>query len=137
MAVNHHEFSEFSGDAQAFPYAIVDGVYLPSIAGHTHHAAGLATGRPGKQHVSGAPDARGTGGGAFDRQDHCRPAGGGGHEVQTASRGGLPELLVRGGGQLEPGGPAADSVFGPPSELRIDRKSTRLNSSHLGISYAV
>src|SRR5205814_9182286 len=32
------------------------------------------------------------------------------------------------------GGPA--DHFVPPSEVPLDRKSTRLNSSHLGISYA-
>src|ERR1035438_4158874 len=117
MAVNHHELSDLSGDAQALPYAIVDRVCLPASAGHTDHSAGPGTGRPGSQHVSGAPDARGTGGGALDRQDHCRAAGGDGHEVQTAEDGGFPELLVRGCGQLEPGDPAAEPGARTPPAL--------------------
>src|SRR5438477_6583050 len=30
-----------------------------------------------------------------------------------------------------------ERLFGVPSDLRADRKSTRLNSSHMSISYAV
>src|SRR5947199_9983985 len=43
-------------------------------------------------------------------------------------------------GSLQIGEPSGGFLFGEPSEgfLQIgDRKSTRLNSSHLGISYAV
>src|SRR5258705_1446104 len=41
-------------------------------------------------------------------------------------------------GQLEilPPTSVANRIARPPLELRRDRKSTRLNSSHLGISYA-
>src|SRR5437899_8906824 len=45
---------------------------------------------------------------------------------------GRPQLLVRG----NPGAQIAEARC-PAAETAPDRKSTRLNSSHLGISYAV
>src|SRR5262245_63285107 len=45
---------------------------------------------------------------------------------------------VRGKSRNPPGAPRPQQrARGAPEKLREDRKSTRLNSSHLGISYAV
>src|ERR1039458_10710586 len=50
--------------------------------------------------------------------------------------GGFVHFLASQGDQIQAGGPVG---FPPPPGQRFigDRKSTRLNSSHLGISYAV
>src|SRR5258705_8068639 len=66
------------------------------------------------------------------RSGECPP----GRKVPRAIAGGL--LLHTGGGSdaLQPtGGPEPDCAGF--ADALIDRKSTRLNSSHLGISYAV
>src|ERR1035437_7265755 len=105
MVVSPYELSDSFEHAQGLPYAIVDRVCRPAGARHTDYPAGTRVGGAGGQYVSGPPDARGTAGGAVDRQDYCGPAGSHGDEVQAAEGG--------------------------------DRKSTRLNSSHANISYAV
>src|ERR1035441_7212144 len=39
--------------------------------------------------------------------------------------------------EIDPIGPAFEFNWGAVANVQLDRKSTRLNSSHLGISYAV
>src|SRR3712207_7712565 len=58
-----------------------------------------------------------------------RYPGGGGHVVRRPGHGGLP----RRGGR----GPRRGAVTGRTRDEAEDRKSTRLNSSHANISYAV
>src|SRR3712207_8623964 len=61
------------------------------------------------------------------------PAGDGGHVIDPSG-----ERTDEAGGPLSDGATAPVAV-GPPEldQLRRDRKSTRLNSSHANISYAV
>src|SRR5437899_4425627 len=49
----------------------------------------------------------------------------------------LPISVVARGGSGEPGDRPRGGARARPTGRRRDRKSTRLNSSHLGISYAV
>src|SRR5690606_41946849 len=81
--------------------------------------------------------------GAVQRALHCFPTRRS-SDLETAPRGdrpGAPSALRRGPVGCRCG--ARSRSFGPPSltrpaqALRLDRKSTRLNSSHVKISYAV
>src|SRR5437870_10926281 len=49
----------------------------------------------------------------------------------------LQELAVLGEARLRPVAQREQRLLGPEPPSRLDRKSTRLNSSHVAISYAV
>src|SRR5258708_11655247 len=67
--------------------------------------------------------------GAGDRQEDCRRTPRPGHDRE-------PAATRRAGDLALPAGRDQD-VMAQPKEILIDRKSTRLNSSHQIISYAV
>src|SRR5690606_42062030 len=58
-----------------------------------------------------------------------------GYAVITGGGPGVMEAANR--GALEAGGRSVGLGIDPPPQGRLDRKSTRLNSSHVKISYAV
>src|ERR1039458_4490749 len=96
--------------------------------------------------VLGGGGSSGTDLGAKTCDLNWTPCGGPGRHVSArrcAARGGSrnssgdPKRLAGGEGRgrrTQGGGGGGDALGGP---LNADRKSTRLNSSHLGISYAV
>src|ERR1035438_1699595 len=59
------------------------------------------------------------------------------HIARRAARGLGVEMSPRSRGLVERMGEVASTIWREATDVIIDRKSTRLNSSHLGISYAV
>src|SRR3712207_7893520 len=58
-------------------------------------------------------------------------------EARHVRAAGQPEGAQRGGAGLRDDRPGAGAGAQHPAEVGVDRKSTRLNSSHANISYAV